>query len=353
VDARAPLPGPRHPQARRALPRRAALARPAAVKLRAVASELAERLVDAINDVSGRHAGHRAAHAKGALCAGTFTAAAEAAALTRAAHMQGEPVRVTVRFSNGSGDPGAADTERLDGRGIAVKFYLPDGATTDIVALTIPVFFVRTPEDFLAFMRARRPDPATGQPDGSALGAFVAEHPETAAALQLVVPTLVPPRSYATCVYNSLHAFRLVDSARDGRWVRYRLAPEAGAQTMSDELLADADRDYLQAEIRERLARESVRFRLLARLAGDGDALDDPTLPWPEERDTVDLGRLELTGLETERERGDDVLVFDPTRVTDGIELSHDPILRIRSDAYAVSVERRSGVARQAGVTPA
>ena len=41
------------------------------------------------------------------------------------------------------------------------------------------------------------------------------------------------------------------------------------------------------------------------------------------------------------------MLVFDPTRVTDGIELSADPILHIRPDAYAVSVERRSGARRE------
>ena len=42
--------------------------------------------------------------------------------------------------------------------------------------------------------------------------------------------------------------------------------------------------------------------------------------------------------------QGDDILVFDPTRVTDGIDLSDDPILRFRPRAYAASVTRRSGV---------
>ena len=41
--------------------------------------------------------------------------------------------------------------------------------------------------------------------------------------------------------------------------------------------------------------------------------------------------------------QGDDVLVFDPTRVTDGIDLSDDQILRFRPRAYAASVTRRSG----------
>jgi catalase len=60
------------------------------------------------------------------------------------------------------------------------------------------------------------------------------------------------------------------------------------------------------------------------------------------------MGSVELTGPETEREQDGDVMVMDPTRVTDGIELSDDPILHIRSHAYSVSVERRSGVPRPA-----
>ncbi len=50
-----------------------------------------EQIVDAIHDINGRHDGTRAVHAKGVVCAGTFTATREAASLTRAAHMQGEP----------------------------------------------------------------------------------------------------------------------------------------------------------------------------------------------------------------------------------------------------------------------
>ena len=92
-----------------------------------------------------------------------------------------------------------------------------------------------------------------------------------------------------------------------------------------------------------------MRFRLVARVAAEDDAVDDPTVPWPEgEREELDLGELELTGLDTTRETDGDVLVFDPTRVTAGIELSDDQILHIRSPAYSVSVERRSGVPRPA-----
>jgi len=129
-----------------------------------VPDDLSERLVDALGVSYGVHPGHRAAHAKGVLCAATFHPTAAAASLSRAPHFQGDSVRAHVRFSNGSGDPEAADSAR-DGRGMAIKMYLPGGGTTDIVALSLPAFFTRTPTDLLAFNEARRPDPSTGQPD--------------------------------------------------------------------------------------------------------------------------------------------------------------------------------------------
>ena len=54
------------------------------------------------------------------------------------------------------------------------------------------------------------------------------------------------------------------------------------------------------------------------------------------------MGTLKVTGLDTEREQGGDVLVFDPSRVTDGIECSDDPVLRFRPAAYSESVRHRT-----------
>jgi catalase len=310
-----------------------------------VAETLAEHAVNAINDISGAPPGHRAAHAKGTLMAGTFSPTADAARLTRAAHMQGPAVRATVRFSNGSGDPGAPDYAR-EGRGMAVKLYLEDGSKTDMVGLNLPCFFARTPEDFLEFTRARKPHPETGQPDMEKLGAFLGAHPEAQPALQAALAA-GPPASYATCVYNGIHSFRWVNADGEARWVRFRFEPEAGVEELSDEEARERGPDYLQEEI---ASREGAAFRLVVTLAEEGDPVDDSTVQWPEERETVEVGRLELSGPEHGREQGDDVLVFDPTRVVEGIELSEDPILHFRPRAYAVSVERRSGAPIPAGL---
>jgi catalase len=296
-----------------------------------------EQIVDGMNELSGVHPGFRAAHAKGVTFSGSFSPSPEAAELCRAPHLQGDPVETTVRFSNGGGDPEGPDADRRDGKGLAVKFHLPDGEATDIVCVSIPVFMVRTAEDFLEFLNARRPDPETGELDMEKIGAFLAEHPETGAALQLILPSITPPRSYATLPYNSLHAFRFLNAGGEGRFGRYRWLPEAGDERLSDEEIDAADRDYLQAEIRERVAAGPVGFTLQVTLASDDDPLDDPTLPWPEDRETVALGHLEVT--ESIEEPAN--LVNDPMRLCDGIEPSEDRILAARPHAYNVSVERR------------
>jgi len=294
-------------------------------------------LVDAIGKAAGSYPGHRAAHAKGVVLTGTFTPAERAPELTRAEHFQGGPIRTTVRFSNGGANPDAGDAEGMDGRGMAVKFYLA-GGTTDIVALSLPVFFVSTPEEFLEFTLAR----AEGM---EKVGEFFGSHPELGAAIQQIVPRLVPPVSYATVAYNSIHAFRLVNENGEGRFIRWRWVPDAGVEDLPEEEREGKDPNFLQTEIFDRLP---IRFTLIARLAADGDPTENPAAMWPEDREEVEMGALEITGPETEREQGDDVMVMDPTRVTDGIETSDDPILHVRSHAYSVSVERRSGVPRPA-----
>jgi len=305
-----------------------------------VSDDLSERLVDGLNATYGSHAGHRAAHAKGVLCAGTFTPTASASALSRAPHFAGASVRTHVRFSNGAGDPTVSDGTR-DARGMAVKFYLPDGKTTDIVAITLPVFFTRTPEDLVAFNAARRPDPATGQPDMEKVGTFLAEHPETVPAVTAAI-THPAPASYAGMTYHSLHAFGLVAADDTVRYGRYHFVPEGGEETIAEEEAAAKSNDYLRAELEERFGQRSVAFGLDFQLAADGDPIDDPTAEWPPEREVVRLGRLEVTALAFDRERDGDILVFDPTRVPDGIRLTDDKILLARPGAYSVSVKRRT-----------
>ena len=206
-----------------------------------------EVLVDAIEAVTGTHPGYRAAHAKGASCEGTFTATPAAAVLSRAPHLAGDPVPVRVRFSNGSGNPTLPDGAR-DGRGMAVKFRLPDGGNTDMIGLTLDRFFVRTPEDFLAFLQARVPDPATGEPDMAKVGEFLAAHPEALPAVEQSITAPIPA-SYLRCEYHGIHAFRWIDDDGRARVLRFRWEPDEGVASITDDEAAGRDADFLHHDL--------------------------------------------------------------------------------------------------------
>lgn len=301
--------------------------------------ELAERLVDVMNEIHGVHPGYRAVHAKGSCARGTFVATPEAAELCIAPNLQGAEIPVTVRFSSGSGKPTRADGA-LDERGLAVKFHLPDGSSTDIVCLTLPAFFVRTPEDFLALLETQRPDPATGKPDLDKTGAFVESHPESQLAIGYVMMTMAPA-SFAGCTFNGIHAFRWIAPDGTARWVRYRWVPDEEGATLTDLETRALGKDYLHEDLERRLNDGTIENELHVQIGQADDDPNDPTVPWPEERTWVAVGRMTLTEF-----AGKDCepMIFDPGRLTDGIERSDDPILYMRSRAYGVSFERRTSV---------
>ena len=299
--------------------------------------ELAERIVNTMNEIHGVHSGHRAVHAKGSCCKGTFVATPEVAQLCVAAHLQGAEVPVTVRFSSGSGKPTRADGAH-DERGMAVRFHLPGDAKTDIVSLTLPAFFVRTPEDFLELLEAQVPEPDTGKPDMERISKFVEAHPETQLAIGYVMMTMAPA-SFAGCTFNGIHAFLLTGPDGSQRYVRYRWVPDAEPATLTDPETRALGKDYLQEELERRLAEGPIGFELRFQLAETEDDTTDPTTPWPEERTWVIAGRMtlnEFAGKDCEP------MIFDPGNVTEGIERSDDKILHMRSPAYGVSFERRT-----------
>ena len=292
--------------------------------------------IDTINERFGRHPRARALHAKGVWLRGTFTAAPEARGLSRAAHLQGAPVPVLARLSNGSGHPRSADYDP-DVRGMAVGFELPDGGRADLVSQSIPRFFSPTPDSFLEFIRAN-----TGRAAAWRLPAFLLSHPKALRSLPVNAPALRPVPSFANCRFYGVHAFRWESDDGASRHVRCDWRPVAGEERISPRAARKLGRDFLREDLERRLAADPVRFVLDVQIADEGDPVDDPTAHWPAERRRVDAGTLELTSLVDDPEAGGDIVVFDPGHVTAGIELTADPVLQYRPSAYSESATRRT-----------
>lgn len=286
--------------------------------------------IDQINAAFGKHPGHRSLHAKGAFYQGTFTATPAAKALCTAAHLQGAPVPIRVRWSNGGGNPNHPDGGQ-DVRGMAVSFRLADGTATDLLGQTSPVFPLRNIEEFLDLVRAG------AKP--YKLPLFLARYPHTIKGViaNAKAKAIVAPFSYAEVPYFPVHAYSWTAADGTQRWVRYKLTPQPGARPEG----TFKGRDRLREEIAARLANGPARYTLEVQVAEDGDDPHDPTSIWP--REYFDAGTLEVTGLDPEREQNGEIVVFDPTRVVEGIGLSEDPILLYRAGAYSESVNRRVG----------
>ena len=274
---------------------------------------------------------HRSLHAKGAFYSGTFTASARSGELSRAGHLQGAEVPILLRWSNGGGNPRVPD-KAPDVRGMSVSFKLSDGTATDILGQTAPRFVVRSPEAFVEFTEAAR--------NPKKMPAFLLRHRDA------VVPLLAngkagalsSPKSYAAATYYAIHAYKWVATDGSETWVRYTLRPTAS----TDPEGTFSGKDRLFEEIAARLAAGPVTFALEVQVAGEGDDPHDPMSVW-RSKDVFDAGTLTITEVADDPEAGGGVVVFDPTRVVDGIELSDDPILLYRPKAYSESVKRRMG----------
>lgn len=294
-----------------------------------------EQAMKVIHDRFGAHDGHRALHAKGIHCVGTFTPTAEAAQLTRAGHMSGPPVPAKIRFSNGGGDPTVPDYAP-DVRGMAVSFQLADGSSTDILAQTIRRFPFRDQEGFLAAVTLSKRNAASLL----RLPLFILRYPAAFMSLREAEAIAGRRASFAARSYFAFHAFQWLDADGGERFVRYYWHPTVDEPDFSREEAKRRGRDYLFDELRERLGREPVRMRLEVQIAGEGDDPDDPSSTWPDDRERVTVGTLEVTAIDDD---ADDGIVYDPMRLVDGIEASNDPVLRFRPPVYTLSHARRTG----------
>jgi catalase len=301
---------------------------------------LVAQIVETMRELAGSHPGFRPAHAKGIVCSGAFSASHDARRVSRAPHLQGGSVPTVIRFSNASGNPDVHDGSPSV-RSLSVKFQLPDRAVADILANSIEGFMARTPEEFLEFLRAQLPDPATGKPAADAVPKVLANHPGAKAFVGRLMQKPVPA-SYAQTSYHAEHAFLFTAADASRRFGRYHFVPEAGEASLSPDDAGKRSPSFLREELESRLRNGPVVFRLLLQIAAEADPTDDVTALWPADRPRVELGRLEVTGISPTGAAEERRLIFDPTNRTDGIELSADPILLVRSAAYSISYEHRS-----------
>ena len=289
------------------------------------------QIVHALNTAFGEHHA-RAVHAKGIILEGSFVPAAGASGLTRAAHLQGKGEAVIVRFSDFTGIPDIPDTlADSRPRGAAIKFLMPNNQSTDIVMHSFNGFPVATTDEFRVLLESIG---AAGHGNSAPLGQFLDSHPIAKTFLTTQKPMTT---SWATLSFYGVNSFKFTNKAGVTHFIRYQLVPDAGEHFLTKAQAAATGPDYLQAEIKQRVAAEPIKFKLYAQVAEKGDAIENPAVAWPDARARVLLGTLTLKNMAPNTVAEDKAMFFNPNNVHDGIGLA-DPMLVDRARAYPVSV---------------
>lgn len=288
--------------------------------------------------VGGPHMGFRANHAKGVLVRGTFAASAGAAAISKASFLGAKIVPVLVRFSDATGVPDIPDAAQdASPHGIAIRFELPNGTSSDILGISTNGFPVGKPEDFLALLQALGASgPKAAKP--TPIEQFVGGHAETLRFLQLPKPA---PVNFTSLPYYGVNAFRFINYKGVVSYGRYTILPIAGERYIDKEKVAALSPNYLFENLPAALANGGARFRILVQIAEQGDSLENSTEIWPATRKQVELGIVTLKAVVATSKEDEKKIMFSPLNLVDGIEPSDDPLLIARPRAYGISFSQR------------
>jgi catalase len=243
---------------------------------------------------------------------------------------------VTVRFSVGSPDVSVPDSDPNAGpEGMAIRFL--SGSGTEIIAMSHNGFAVGTGEELLALEKAIfATDPS--KPHPWPVEEFLGTHPR---ALKFVQDNVAIPAGFDRSAYFANDAFRFVNHKEKVQAGRYQILPVSGSKILDQATAASKSPDFLREDLRKRLSEGPVRFRLVLQLAGADDSTADSSLVWPDDRQKVELGIITIKSVVADSVAAERALAFDPTRLTDGIELSDDPLPALRSLVYAISAAPR------------
>jgi len=291
------------------------------------------------NSIKKFDPGYRRAHGKGICFDGVYHSNGNIEKFSTARVFSNSNMPVIGRFSIGSPNPHAADnsTQTVS---IALLIRPDDQSQWRMKLNNFPYFATRTPEGFLELIAAFKVDPKTGKPDPVRVAKFFKDYPEARKAVEQQ-DKMPLPSSFSSSEYYSINAFILVNSSGEKQPFRWSMRPHSKFINLTKEQHAQADHDFLFKDIKKKLDKSPLYWDLVIQLAKPEDPIDDPSQPWPENREEIIAGVLEVKHV-TDQENGDcRDINFDPTLVPSGIKLSNDPVLAARAGIYSHSYNAR------------
>lgn len=242
---------------------------------------------------------------------------------------------MVMRYSTDTGFKNLPDNGENGSRGFAIRFVLSDDGHThyDIITNNAFGFIVSTGESFLEQFKAMK----TGK-----MEEWVNANPHA----KYFQENQAPAHSYsfATEQWHSVHAFKFTNEKGEERFFRWRIVPWQGVMKYSKADAAKQGKNYQFDDLAWRMKNNKpIKYRLLAQLAGDGDPTNDSTKVWPETNEFAEMGEIVVDKL-WEMDEGEPAgreqkrIIYDPVpRYIDGIDVSDDPLIEVRTAVYLIS----------------
>ncbi|TWX66654.1 catalase family peroxidase [Colwellia sp. C1TZA3] len=294
----------------------------------------ANDFIELFEKLGGKHPGYRKAHANGMCASGTFVPTPNKH-FTGAALLSNGELPVSIRFSVGGSSP--SSNERAPGaRGMGMQIQLPDGALHTFTGNNFPVFAGKSPEVFYGFLSTLLPD-ENGNADPAKTMAFVEQNPSLQANIAWN-KTAKTSASFANTEFFGLHTFYFEQPNEQQTKFRWNIEPSLGVKTLEKAEADSMPTEFLADTFAQQLKDETVSFTIMASLGEAQDSDIDPSQQWPSERPQVSLGTVTI------KTSGGDACKntnFDPNVMSAGFTPSADPVLKMRSPAYAISFGKR------------
>jgi catalase len=285
--------------------------------------------------------GWRPVHTRGVLVEGQFTSFGTAGPHAPEHLATPQALPVWGRLSSCRADP-EIDDRKIAPRGLAVRIWLGDGRSTDLLGMSVDRFPAASLDAFVSVSHALS-SPWVQRLPRVAILKLLRQFRGLRTTL-----TAFAPSSYGRCDYYAIHTFLWV---RDGEQpVRYRWRAEDGRDRPLPWRSWGRPTDYLQARLVKRLndERRPIRFGLEIQQPRDVDRsrLVDVGRPLPRRVEWVRVGMLELQHVVDDPvvAKEWDGILFSPCHLIEGIEpFPGDEIMTARAAAYPASHVARSG----------
>lgn len=298
-----------------------------------------QHFMERFHNAGAPNTGFRRAHAKGMCVTGWFDPTPEGRALSHAGVFTGEHLPVMGRFSLAPPLPYLPDNPAV-ARSLSLQIRSSKGDDWRLALVDVPLQSMRDIADAYAFFGAAHLDPTTHKPDPEAVKAYAAQRPWLKTAFEQA-KTHKQTSDLTNDTYNSLDSFILTNS--EGKKAAVRWSVVAQEPFRPAEGSGANDKNYLFKRLVETLDQRPLRWDIVATVARDGDPVNDASQPWDAADQKVTVGTVTFTKAYSEDESPCGPMVFDPTILPDGIGVSGDPLLALRSSIYMRSYAVRSG----------